>query len=195
MDLHPISTPPTPEEVAAVAAVVGPEGAARGPEGLAAAEGRRHLLLPVLHALQDRVGWVSPGGLGEACRRLQVPPADAYGVVSFYALFATRPRPARVVHVCDDIVCAARGAGPLCTALEAELGPPGTDTGTGATWLRSPCLGLCEQPVAALLTQAGPAAETLSWSVSVSGGTGGGARVRARQPEHLLPDSCAAPPA
>lgn len=160
MDHHPIPTPPDAAEREAVASVLGPDDGA--PIGLAAAEARRHLLLPVLHALQARVGWVSPGGLGEACRRLGVPPAEAYGVVSFYALFSTTPRPRRVVHVCDDVVCAARGAGALTAAVEAQAGPPGAATGE-ATWVRSPCLGLCEQAPAAMLQEAGPAPVERAW--------------------------------
>ena len=35
-----------------------------------AARARRHLLLPALWALQERIGWISPGGLNEICRRL-----------------------------------------------------------------------------------------------------------------------------
>ena len=41
---------------------------------------RRDLLLPALHALQSRVGWISQPGLNYVCRRLSVPPAEAYGV-------------------------------------------------------------------------------------------------------------------
>jgi NADH-quinone oxidoreductase subunit F len=72
---------------------------------------QRHLLLPVLHAIQDRAGWVSRGALEYACRRMSVPPAEAYGVVSFYAGFALEPRGAHE-EVCDDIVCRLAGAGP-----------------------------------------------------------------------------------
>ena len=57
------------------------------------ARGLRHLLLPALHAIQDRFGWVTPGALGYACERLHVPPAEAYGVASFYALFALAEQP------------------------------------------------------------------------------------------------------
>ena len=70
---------------------------------------RRHLLLPVLHSIQDEVGWVSRGALEYACRRMSIPPAEAYGVVSFYARFALEPR-AQHVEVCDDIVCQLFGA-------------------------------------------------------------------------------------
>ena len=57
-----------------------------------------------------RVGWISEGALNYICERLSVPPADAYGVVTFYALLSTVPRPRRVLHVCDDIACRCKGA-------------------------------------------------------------------------------------
>ncbi len=112
--------------------------------------------MPALHAVQSRVGWISQPALNEICRRLSVPPAEAYGVASFYALLSLKPRPPRIVHVCDDIACLARGSGGVCDELEARLGPPGTPHVDGtATWLRSPCLGLCEQAPAALIAGAG----------------------------------------
>lgn len=117
---------------------------------------KRHHLLPVLHGIQSRLGWISPGALSYACRRLNVPPAEAYGVASFYALLSTQPRPPTVVHVCDDIACLTRDADEICHTLEATLGPAGTPGGDGqTTWLRSPCLGQCERAPAALLSSAG----------------------------------------
>ncbi|MDX1998215.1 MAG: NAD(P)H-dependent oxidoreductase subunit E [Thermoanaerobaculia bacterium] len=169
MDLHIIGAEPTPEERAAVDAVLGqPESGwdggprdagrdgrvARG--GLPAAQERRDLLLPGLHAVQDRIGWISRGALNYLCTRLLVPPAEAWGVVTFYHLFATEPRPPVVAHVCDDVACRARGARELCGALRATIGPPGTPVAGGrATWVTSPCLGLCERAPAALVLRAG----------------------------------------
>ena len=169
MDLKLIpGAEPTPTERAALDAVIGLpesswEGGARvaGVHGNTAAGGRaarerRHLLLPALWALQERIGWISAGGLNEICRRLSVPPADAYGVATFYALFALEPRPARVVHVCDDLACRCRGAADLVAQLEERFGPEGelSDDGS-ATWLRSPCLGRCDVAPAAMLSVAG----------------------------------------
>ncbi|MGA8533561.1 MAG: NAD(P)H-dependent oxidoreductase subunit E [Candidatus Tumulicola sp.] len=154
MDLHFTSAEPTPAERAAVDAVVGEsdgawEGGARGRE-------RRHLLLPVLHAVDGRIGWISGGALNYACRRLSVPPADAFGVASFYAMFSTRPRPPVTLHVCDDIACACAGSQDVCKALESAYGPAGTPSDDGsATWSRSPCLGLCDRAPGALLRAAG----------------------------------------
>jgi NADH-quinone oxidoreductase subunit F len=125
----------------------------------------RDQLLPALHALSDRVGWISPGGLNLLCERLDVPPAEAYGVATFYAMFATSPRPPAVVHVCDDIACQTRGAEEVCAAMERACGPAGTPGRDGRlTWLRSPCLGLCERAPAALLIESGtePAAHAFA---------------------------------
>jgi NADH-quinone oxidoreductase subunit F len=168
MDLHVIGPLASPAERAAVDAILGPatsgwSGGDRNPatEGHMArgghdARSRRDLLLPVLHALQDRVGQISQPGLNYVCKRLSVPPAEAYGVATFYALFATKPRPPAVAHVCDDIACRLAGAEALCADLARSLGPAGEPSPDGrTTWLRSPCLGMCELAPAAMFTIAG----------------------------------------
>jgi NADH-quinone oxidoreductase subunit F len=113
--------------------------------GGADARDDRHLLLPALHALQGRVGWISPGGMNYVCERLSVPPAEAYGVATFYAMFSTEERPRTVVHVCDDIACRARGGVEALADLEASA----------MEAVASPCLGLCEHAPAALIQNAG----------------------------------------
>ena len=65
-------------------------------------------------------GWISPGGLNYVSRRLAVPPAEAYGVATFYALFSVEQRPKTVVHVCDDVACRANGAAELAPRLSRE---------------------------------------------------------------------------
>ncbi len=169
MDLHLVpGAHPTAAERAALDEVLGPpesgwDGGSRrtGAEGNTAtgghaARGRRHLLLPALWTLQEHIGWISPGGLNELCRRLGVPPADAYGVATFYALLAVEPRPPRVVHVCEDIACRCRGSEELIAQLEERFGGEGelSDDGS-ATWYRSPCLGQCDRAPAAMLAVAG----------------------------------------
>ncbi|MCU1654371.1 MAG: dehydrogenase [Pseudonocardia sp.] len=122
-----------------------------------AARGRRHLLLPALHAVQEDIGWISPGALNYVSLRLSVPPAEAYGVATFYAMFSTEQRAPRVVHVCDDVVCGQRGGERLTERLGAEIGPElGTEgSGDEVCWVRSPCLGLCERAPAVLVQATG----------------------------------------
>jgi NADH-quinone oxidoreductase subunit F len=168
MDLHVIGPLASPAERAAVDAVLGPAGSGwhggpRDPRldghvarGGHEARSQRDLLLPVLHAIQSRIGWISQPALNYVSRRLTIPPAEAWGVATFYALFATSARPPTVAHVCDALACALAGAETVCGDLTRALGPEGTpiDDG-GATWLRSPCLGLCERAPAVLVTEAG----------------------------------------
>jgi NADH-quinone oxidoreductase subunit F len=157
VDLRLLNAEPTEAERDAVDVFLGPslqvwtgDGNGHAAHGGHAVRAQRQMLLPTLHALHERAGWISPGGLNYVARRLTVPPADVYGVATFYALFSVTERPPRVVHVCDDIACRCAGS----EELIAQLGPEGSDAG-GATWLRSPCLGQCDRAPAALLTEAG----------------------------------------
>ena len=134
----------TAVERAAVAAVIAAEDVAVRREterlvrgGLHRRAERRHLLLPGLHALQRASGWISPGGLNHLCDLLQVPPADAYGVATFYALFRTDDpgHTDPVHHVCMDPACHVADAENLAAELESA----------GHRVHRSPCLGQCER--------------------------------------------------
>ncbi|HEY2803164.1 MAG TPA: NAD(P)H-dependent oxidoreductase subunit E, partial [Actinomycetota bacterium] len=116
----------------------------------------RHLLLPALHAVQDRMGWISEGALNYVSRRLTVPPAETYGVASFYALFSTEPRPKTVVHVCDDIACRVNGGDELYRELASATSS--ADVGL----VRSPCLGRCEKAPVAMIQSSGEDAEDIT---------------------------------
>ncbi|MFC4589510.1 NAD(P)H-dependent oxidoreductase subunit E [Sphaerisporangium corydalis] len=183
MDLRFRDAEPADEERAAVDAVLGPppsswHGGRRTDEDLRFASGghaareRRDLLLPALHAVNDRVGWISEGALDYICRRLTVPPAEAYGVATFYSLLSLKPRPARVLHVCTDLACHARGAEDVRRHVQERLGPPGT------SWVAAPCLGLCERAPAALTLEAGaPPRATVHAPAEPAPGAPGGDQV------------------
>jgi NADH-quinone oxidoreductase subunit F len=131
VDIRTTGGPATAEESAAVNRVLGepPKTDYRVVHTGRAARAQRHLLLPVLHAIQDDLGWVSRGALEYACRRMSIPPAEAYGVVSFYSRFRLEPHAPGQAHVCDDVVCLVAGAR--------------TDHGAN-------CLGLCDRAPATL---------------------------------------------
>ncbi len=144
MDLKTRGVAPSEPERAAIASTLGPAEDARevGRDrvGGRSLRERRHLLLPTLHAVNDRVGWISPAAIDHIAERLDVSPAEIHGVVTFYGLFSTHEQPAHQVHACVDLVCRTRGVS------EGDL-PEGVHP--------SPCLGMCEQAPAALVTEAG----------------------------------------
>jgi NADH-quinone oxidoreductase subunit F len=157
MDIRTSGSAATAVERAAVEAVLGvptPDGE-RVIRGGHLNRERRHLLLPALHAVQDRVGWISRGSVDLLAERLSVAPAEIHGVATFYHLLATEPRPALTVHVCDDVACRASGGDRVIQELERVAGPPGEEQMEGACWRKSPCLGLCEWGSAALVRRTG----------------------------------------
>ena len=103
----------------------------------------RHLLLPALHALQREAGWISPGGLNFVGRTLGVPPAEAYGVATFYEMFRTEApsHELSVRHVCVDPICALAGASRLASNLRSQ----------GHAVHEGPCLGQCERAPAVFI--------------------------------------------
>ena len=169
MDLKHLEAEASADERDAIDALLG--SGAPQPANRREALARRSLLLPALLAAQARVGYVSEGALAHICRSLGVPPAEAWGVASFYALLALAPRPAAFAHICDDIACRAKGAEELCGAMERAHGPAAThahradpqhradshapQTAGSSGWARSPCLGLCDQAPAAMVSVAG----------------------------------------
>jgi NADH-quinone oxidoreductase subunit F len=166
MDLRFSDAAPTDEERAAVDAVLGPPDSSwlGAPDRTEAdtrlartgqrIRQRRDELLPAFDAVQSQIGWISEGALMHICRRLSVPPAEAYGVATFYALLSVTEQPPRVLHVCDDVGCRGFGADDLIAQLEERFGPEG-EVADGAAWKRSPCIGQCDRAPACYAQLAG----------------------------------------
>ena len=151
MDLKTTADEATAVEVAAIESILGPpiDGWRTGSrttsdhhvgQGGQQVRDRRHELLAVLHAVNDRVGWISPGAVNEISMRTDIAPAEVFAVASFYALFALHKSDPRQVHVCVDAACRAAGS---------------TDDTIPAGAHASPCLGACERAPVGLVIEAG----------------------------------------
>ena len=164
----------TAEERAAVDEILSPPpspwvGGARLPRSLhvarrdAGSVPPRSLLLPALRALEARVGHVSPGAVGYLALRMDLPPAEIYGVAAFYALLDVGDdAPPVKVHVCDDVACQLSGASALIAALREHCGEEGEASSDGVAWHRSPCLGQCDRGPAVLVQRAGAQAADIA---------------------------------
>ncbi len=127
--------------------VVRPETERLYTSGRARRRERRHYLLPALHALQNAAGWISPGGINHVAEVLGVPPAEAFGVATFYDLFRTEPpdHDGDTFHVCVDAACQIAGYDDLASSVRAE----------GGHVHLGPCLGQCERAPALFVQGAG----------------------------------------
>ena len=67
-------------------------------------------LLPVLHAIQDKLGHVPPDAVPMIANALNLSRAEVHGVISFYHDFRTEPPGEHTVHLCRAEACQAMGA-------------------------------------------------------------------------------------
>lgn len=78
-------------------------------------------LLPILHAVQESLGYVPKDSIPVIARELNLSVADVHGVVSFYHYFR-QSRPGRhVVHICRAEACQALGGEALEAHAKAKL--------------------------------------------------------------------------
>ena len=79
-------------------------------------------MLPALRLLQELKGWLPPDGMELVAKRLEVTPARAYEVATFYVMYHTKKPGKYTVDVCTNLSCALWGAEDLLAHLEQKLG-------------------------------------------------------------------------
>jgi NADH:ubiquinone oxidoreductase subunit E len=79
-------------------------------------------LLPALHKVQHRYGYIPKEAMAVVARQLRVSEAHVYGVVTFYSELHVTPPPETRIDWCSGPACRARGSAKLRRALEAALG-------------------------------------------------------------------------
>ena len=102
-------------------------------------------LLPVLHAVQDVLGYVPKDAIALIAFDLNLSRAEVHGVLSFYHGFRSEPPGRHVLHLCRAEACQAVGAVGLEAHAKQSLGIDfhGT-TADGAVTLEPVyCLGNC----------------------------------------------------
>jgi formate dehydrogenase subunit gamma len=112
---------------------------------VAALQGQRGALLPILHAIQETLGCVPREAVPVLAERLNLSRADVHGVVSFYHDFRSEPAGRTTVKICRAEACQAVGSGRLVEHVRdrygMELGETRTD---GALTVDQVfCLGNC----------------------------------------------------
>ena len=78
-------------------------------------------LLPILHAIQDRFGYIPEAAVPIIAETLHQTRADIHGVLSFYHHFRTHPVGSHVVQVCRAEACQALGARQLEAHIKERL--------------------------------------------------------------------------
>jgi formate dehydrogenase subunit gamma len=102
-------------------------------------------LIPVLHAVQDALGYVPPDAVPVIAQALNLTRAEVHGVISFYPHFRSAPAGRHVVQICRAEACQALGARSLEAHAKRTLGIDFHETtADGAITLEAVyCLGNC----------------------------------------------------
>ncbi len=102
-------------------------------------------LLPILHAIQGRIGYVPEGAVPIIAEMLQQTRADIHGVISFYHHFRTQPTGSNLLEVCRAEACQARGGRVLERHVQKTLGVGYHQTTADNEFSLEPvyCLGNC----------------------------------------------------
>ena len=102
-------------------------------------------LLPLLHAIQDKLGFIPPDAVGEIAKGLNLSRAEVHGVITYYHFFRTTAPGKHVVQVCRAEACQACGAEELLALAEKTLGCSAHQTTPNGSVTLEPvyCLGLC----------------------------------------------------
>ena len=115
---------------------------------------RQAALLPALHVVNERLGYVPPETVVEIAELLELAPAEVQDTLSFYGFFAQdRPQGRETVWFCQSCSCAARGSEGLLVYLCEKLGiRPGQTTPDRRVTVRAAeCLGACDSAPAMLV--------------------------------------------
>jgi NADH-quinone oxidoreductase E subunit len=104
-------------------------------------------LLPVLHLVQNEVGWIGPEEEKFVADLLALKPIKIREVVTFHTMLSRRPRGRYHLQVCSNLSCTLLGAGTLLEYLQKRLGLGVGETSADKKFSLSAveCLGACEQ--------------------------------------------------
>jgi formate dehydrogenase subunit gamma len=102
-------------------------------------------LMPVLHAVQEALGYIPREVIPQIAHGLNLTRAEVYGVVTFYHHFRTEPTGRHIVAICQAEACQAMGSDALTAHAKRSLGVDYHEiTGDGLFSLEPVyCLGNC----------------------------------------------------
>ena len=108
-------------------------------------ESKEGALISVLHKAQEIFGYLPQEVQRHIAKKLMLPDAKVYGVVTFYSFFNTEPRGQFRVDICMGTACFVRGAGDVLEQFKRELGVNvGETTADGVFSLDAlRCVGAC----------------------------------------------------
>lgn len=83
---------------------------------------KRSASLPLLHLVQEDVGYISQEAIEWIAGKLELQPINVYELVTFYPMFRQNPIGRRHIKVCRTLSCALTGGYKVCETFKKEFG-------------------------------------------------------------------------
>ena len=102
-------------------------------------------MLPILHAIQDRVGFIPSEVVPLIAEELNLSRAEVHGVVTYYHFFRQYPAGKQVVQICRAEACQSNGGNDLAKHAQKKLACDFHETTKDGQFTLEPvyCLGQC----------------------------------------------------
>jgi NADH:ubiquinone oxidoreductase subunit E len=102
-------------------------------------------LIPLLHDVQQAVGYIPPEAIPRIAGALGLFPSQVQGVITFYTQFYTEPRGRNIVRVCRGTACHVRGGKTILKLVKQELGLEEGETTPDLEYTLETvaCIGVC----------------------------------------------------
>jgi NADH-quinone oxidoreductase E subunit len=103
-------------------------------------------LLPILHIVQEQLGYVPEDAEEDIARIIEVPVVKVREVLSFYSMFLRKPVGKYHLQLCRTISCTLRGHRDMLKYVEQKLGIKDGETTADGNFTISTveCLAACE---------------------------------------------------
>lgn len=113
---------------------------------------KRAALLPALHMVQHKYGWIPTKAIQELAEFLQIAPAEALDTATFYEEYWLKPKGKYLLQVCRSLACEICGSREIADHIRRKLNVEvGETTPDGKfTLIELECLGSCGTAPAAL---------------------------------------------
>ena len=113
-------------------------------------------LLPVLHAIQDRLGFIPPDAVEGLAQSFNLSRAEVHGVITFYHYFKTTPPARCTVQICRAEACQSMGGDALLSHASQALGCGLHEHSQDGGFALEPvyCLGHCATAPAIMINDA-----------------------------------------
>lgn len=102
-------------------------------------------LLPILHGIQDALGYIPKDSVPLIAKALNLSRAEVHGVITFYHYFRETPPGSHTIHICRAESCQSMNGEGLEAHAKATLGIGYHETTADGAFSLEPvyCLGNC----------------------------------------------------